>query len=376
MAAVQLALPLETRREQVIPMTYEEYLGAFEDSRRVVPLAFALPKQCVMSDTPPFVIGVDGGGTYTRALCADLSGNVLAAAQAGGANPSKNAAAEENLRQAVLEAVGRAGLPLAQVAAFVAGLSGLDEPADQAWAERFTALPGLAVQPHCVNDAVVAWAGALALQPGIIAIGGTGSIVLGVTERGEQIRDYDFRTHSGLMARTLALEVVHQVVAGAARPADSKLVAQVLAHFGAEDAAALADQAAACAALPYEQYVRAYSSLAPALTAAALAGAPLAQAVCDRAAAAMALSIRLVGSRFAAAAVPVALSGGVIRSPYIAARLRDLLAEAANRVYQVVEPALPPEAGAVLMALQQAGAPVGAATVARLAELAPVQGPP
>jgi glucosamine kinase len=321
-----------------------------------------------MSDTRPFVIGVDGGGTYTRVLCADLAGNILAAAQAGGANPSKNAAAEENFRQAVLEAVARAGLPLTQAMAFVAGLSGLDEPADQAWAARFTALPGLAVQARCVNDAVVAWAGALALQPGIIAIGGTGSIVLGVTETGEQIRDYDFRTHSGLMARTLARDAVHQVVIGAARPADGKLIAQILAHFEVEDVAGLAGQAAACAALPYEQYVRTYSSLAPAITAAALDGAPLAQAICDRAAAAMALSIRLVGSRFAAAAVPVALTGSVIRSIYIAARLRDLLAAEAHRAYQIVEPTLPPEAGAVLMALKQTGAPIEAATVTRLAK--------
>ncbi|HXF64987.1 MAG TPA: Uma2 family endonuclease [Caldilineaceae bacterium] len=31
MATVQMALPLETRQEQVIPMSYEEYLTAFED---------------------------------------------------------------------------------------------------------------------------------------------------------------------------------------------------------------------------------------------------------------------------------------------------------------------------------------------------------
>jgi Uma2 family endonuclease len=35
MTSIQIALPLETREEQVIPMSYEDYLTAFEDSRRV-----------------------------------------------------------------------------------------------------------------------------------------------------------------------------------------------------------------------------------------------------------------------------------------------------------------------------------------------------
>lgn len=51
--------------------------------------------------TEQVVIGVDGGGTYTRVLCTDLAGNVLARVQVGGANPSKNHDAKQNVQQAL-----------------------------------------------------------------------------------------------------------------------------------------------------------------------------------------------------------------------------------------------------------------------------------
>ena len=49
----------------------------------------------------PVVIGVDGGGTSTRALCATLDGRVLARAEAGGSNPSHNHDTEGNVQTAI-----------------------------------------------------------------------------------------------------------------------------------------------------------------------------------------------------------------------------------------------------------------------------------
>ena len=134
--------------------------------------------------TARVVLGVDGGGTFTRALIADLDGRVLASAETGGSNPSHHPRAEENAREAIQQVLVAAGCESAQVEALVAGFAGLDGPEDQEWADRFTAVPGL-VCPHLsVNDAVIAHAGALRSQPGIIAISGTGSIVFGVTPAG------------------------------------------------------------------------------------------------------------------------------------------------------------------------------------------------
>lgn len=37
------------------------------------------------------VVGIDGGGTYTRVMTANIEGKVLSYVESGGANPSHNA---------------------------------------------------------------------------------------------------------------------------------------------------------------------------------------------------------------------------------------------------------------------------------------------
>jgi glucosamine kinase len=147
------------------------------------------------------VVGLDGGGTFTRALAADLSGRPLAYLETGGSNPQHNPHAEAEARRAIVGVVLEAGRELADVCCLGAGFAGLDDPADHEWAERFTTLPGLDCPRLVVNDAVVAHAGALLSQPGIIAISGTGSIIFGVTESGRHVRNYDFGHYAPTAAR-------------------------------------------------------------------------------------------------------------------------------------------------------------------------------
>jgi glucosamine kinase len=320
----------------------------------------------------PLVIGLDGGGTYTRALGVDLVGNVLASTQTGGANPSKNSDAAQNLRQAVDTILRAAGSQPDALVAIVAGIAGLDAPEDYAWAAQATAWADLRVQTQCVNDAVVAWAGALGLQPGIVAIAGTGSIIFGVTPTGRQVRNYDFCQYSEVAARFLARHLVHQIVIGATEAADAPLVAQVLEYFQVADRPALATLASTCYQLDHETFVRSYGGLAPLITAAAAANLPVAQRVCDKALADTAIGIQLLGSQFDAEVIRVALAGSVARSPYVRSRLRQILATAANRRYQVVEPLLSPVAGAALMALEQYGVAPSPALLERLQQGSPL----
>jgi N-acetylglucosamine kinase-like BadF-type ATPase len=132
--------------------------------------------------TARVVLGVDGGGTHTRAMIANIDGQFLAYAETGGSNPNDHPSAEQNAREAIQHVIAAAGGEPRQVAALVAGFAGLDAPADQEWADRFTAVPGLVCPRLSVDDAVIAHAGALLSQPGIIALSGTGSMVFGVSE--------------------------------------------------------------------------------------------------------------------------------------------------------------------------------------------------
>lgn len=303
----------------------------------------------------PVVVGLDGGGTYTRAVCADLAGNVLAQAQTGGANPSKNADAEQNLQGAIQQVLALAQRTPAEVVELVAGISGLDDPADQTWAQKFTTVPGLTIQPACVNDAVVAWAGALGLQPGIIVIAGTGCIVFGVTEQGRQVRNYDFSHYAQATARDLTYTTVFRIVAGEIAAADQKFVEEILAYFGAPTTLALAEQAVRNEQRAYKEVIRQYGEGAPLVTAAAAQAVPLACAVCDEAVRQLAQGVRLLGSLFAQDAVAYALIGSVVRSLYLQQRLTALLAIPTNHTYIPTEPILSPERGAVLLALQRYG---------------------
>ncbi|MFN8441581.1 MAG: BadF/BadG/BcrA/BcrD ATPase family protein [Caldilineaceae bacterium] len=314
----------------------------------------------------PVLLGVDGGGTYTRVVCTDLVGHILAQAQRGGANPSKNADAEQNVQGALVEALEKANCAPAQIAGLVAGIAGLDEAADMEWAERFTTLAGMSGKPVCVNDAVIAWAGALGLQPGIIVIAGTGCILFGVTENGRQIRNYDFHHYANATARDLTFKAVFRFLAGEDQEADQPLVAQLLKHFGVENRRALALHAAQNDLRDRRELMRLYGDAAPLITQAAEQGFPLATTVCDQAARELTQGVRLLGSLFERDSVPCALIGSVAQSTPIRERLTTTLTTSHNHRYQVRTALLPPEAGAILLARQQLGKPVTPELIANL----------
>lgn len=141
------------------------------------------------------VIGIDGGGTKTSAMLADSHGIVLAE-ESGGPSNFQIMGAEKaagNLFTIVTDLCQKAGRPLADVHALVAGLTGAGREPDQ---ERMKA----AFQDHARNfgalfpririesDARVAIEGAFEGASGIILIAGTGSIAFGKTPEGKILR--------------------------------------------------------------------------------------------------------------------------------------------------------------------------------------------
>lgn len=312
------------------------------------------------------VVGIDGGGTYTRVAVADVSGRVLATAMGGAASPNKTAHARENVQNAIREAVSRAGCKLEEVAGLVAGIAGLDSPNDQQWAETFTDLPGMGCPRLHVNDAVVAHAGALRSQPGIIAISGTGSIVFGVTEAGRHLRNYDFHHYADSAARHLSYEVVHRILANDVQSEDSPFIADVLAYWQADAVAQLRERGLNSFIAARFERDRMFGAMAPLVTKAALNGVPLAVSVCDAAAYALGIGIRLLGNCFAGETVSIALIGGVVHSAYMRQAIEIILAQDTQKRFQIVEAAYSSEAGAVLMALTRHGVVIDASVLSAL----------
>lgn len=133
------------------------------------------------SDCPPdppahYLIGIDGGGSGTRARLADAQGRTLALGEAGPSGLAQGVAqAWRHVQRAIDAAFVAAGLPAAPPAecALGLGLAGVHAPALAAAFRH--ADPGYA-RLVLDTDAGTLLLGAHAGQPGVIVAAGTGSV--------------------------------------------------------------------------------------------------------------------------------------------------------------------------------------------------------
>jgi len=137
-----------------------------------------------------YVLGIDGGGTKTIALAADLRGNVLGKGTSGAANYQTVGldTAIAALKEASEGAIAAAGIKTQQIAAACFGLAGVGRETDRALLLPAIEELQLADKIILKHDAAIALAGATACQPGIVVIAGTGSMVFGMNESGETAR--------------------------------------------------------------------------------------------------------------------------------------------------------------------------------------------
>jgi N-acetylglucosamine kinase-like BadF-type ATPase len=126
----------------------------------------------------PLFLGIDGGGTRTRAFVTDAFGDVAAWGLAGLSNPN-HARPDElraNLQEAVREALAQVGRSVSDCVSVFAGLAGITTPAGRKRLEQILTEIGFSHARIGVDhDIRIALAGGLGLQPGIALIVGTGS---------------------------------------------------------------------------------------------------------------------------------------------------------------------------------------------------------
>lgn len=125
-------------------------------------------------------VGIDGGGTSTRALVADAQGRIVGRGEAGASALNQGVAqAWRHIGQAI-DSAGVPGLALADCALGL-GLSGTGVPAQL---QAFVAAdPGVA-RFTLVTDGLVALLGAHGGRPGALLISGTGSVAEALLEDG------------------------------------------------------------------------------------------------------------------------------------------------------------------------------------------------
>ena len=135
-------------------------------------------------------LGVDGGGTNTRAAILDRQGRVRGEGRADAANFLRVGltTAVSNIRHAVESACRAAGIEARDLAAACIGLAGVGNSKHRIEMEKaLDAALGIS-RMSIETDARVALAGATNLEPGVVIIAGTGSIAYGVNRHREYAR--------------------------------------------------------------------------------------------------------------------------------------------------------------------------------------------
>lgn len=303
-----------------------------------------------------YVIGIDGGGTSTRCLLSDTEGRVLSWYDAPASNHHKGHL--EDVRAALLAGVrttlARAGLADAgtqRVAALCAGLAGVDTDADVRLFQGLLADLGVADRLLVLNDGEIALYGALEIEPGLLVISGTGSIVWANARDGRRLRvgGWDYLLSDEGSGYSLGLRALRAVAAAHdGRVPHTSLTESVMAALCVSSFAGLLEAVYGQAFTPQR-----IAALAPLVNEAAVAGdAIAARVVADSAAELVEVTTAVVRlAELESTRFPLVACGGVLRAcgPF-ADVYCDLMRAAEPQVY-FAEPRHTAAEGAVLLAL-------------------------
>ncbi len=307
------------------------------------------------------VLGVDGGNTKTIAVVAGASGQALGAGLGGRAdiyNADTPAVAIETIVAAAGEALGRAGVTGADLAAATFSLAGADWPEDFALLERaLREQLGLREAPLVVNDALGALRAGAPDWVGVSIVAGTYNAI-GARRGDGRVFHLGFWP-DGAGGRNLARDARAAVYRAALDMGPATSLSQsAFALYGVDDAIALLHAFTRRGGLADAEVDR----LAPVVLDAADSGDGVAQAI-------VADKGRILGSqgRACAAQLDLPLDGlRVVLSGRVFAHPTERLAAATMAELPgaiAVRHPVPPVAGAVLLALDRLGVVVDPAVV-------------
>ncbi|MFZ0480928.1 MAG: BadF/BadG/BcrA/BcrD ATPase family protein [Terriglobales bacterium] len=261
-----------------------------------------------------YYLGIDGGGTKTRCVLGDEAG-VLASAVSGGSNIVRlgEARARESLHAVIRQvcAIGRVSLP--QIRAICVGASGAGRPEI---ADRIRAIVA-ELDPHpsasrieVTADTVIALQAAFGSGAGVIAIAGTGSIILGRDAAGRTARagGWGFAVSDEGSGQWIGRQAVSLVLRARDQNEETALAARILDAWKLANIDALILQANST---PPPEFPR----LFPVVLRAAEEGDRIARELLARAGSELAGLAEIVLRRISPAPprVPVALTGSVFR---------------------------------------------------------------
>ena len=301
-----------------------------------------------------YVLGIDGGGTRTRAAIIDNEGNVLGICIGNTSNYDDIGidAARENIKQVVDCALQKTGIFISQFHAAFLGIGGVSSEADR------TIVKNMALDLHlapeeCIgvdHDIRIALAGGLSGRPGIVQIAGTGSSSYGRDAKGRSWR-------SGGWGPLLADEgsgywLGIEAMKAATRAADghsqaTSLLPSVLDFLKLTNIDSIMNRVYA------QKMTRAeIASLSPLVIRAAKEGDAISLEIIDRGIQCMAECVFIVENKLKLLGqCELSLTGGVFQAgDFIIDRMRNMVQERLPHC-KVIMAELPPVIGSCLLAL-------------------------
>ncbi len=301
-----------------------------------------------------YLLAVDGGGTKTQAIVADLEGKVLAR----GLGPSSNhhrvgfdafgralTTAIDGALQHVLGPRPKEGPAwhAAPIAAACFGLAGVDCLEDETLVSSWVKAQRIAPSFVVVNDSELVLAAGTPEGWGVALISGTGSVCLGRSKDGRSRRAGGWGPllgdeGSGYQIALRALRAATQTADG--RAGAQALLQAVLRHWGLADASALIPHVYSSTMNQSE-----LAGLAVVILELAGKGDPVAAGIVTDAAEQLAAHVDALVRQLGLTRPPLALAGGVLR-----ATLRNSLQAAIRCEVGPVSYVADPSLGAVALA--------------------------
>jgi N-acetylglucosamine kinase-like BadF-type ATPase len=297
------------------------------------------------------VLGIDAGGTKTRALLADRNGTVIASASGPGANLRTHGElqVEKVLHSLVERTEGEARV---KADAIAIGIAGADRADDQEVLRTILKRIGFRERVVVTNDARVAFVAGSVRRVGLALVCGTGSIAWGRNGAGKIARAGGWGWHvgdegSGFWIGERAIRAALRATDG--RGPQTALVAALLENFGLDRIDQLVRRV-------YDtEYPRHdVARFAVRVAAAASAGDAVAQSILADAAAELVLAATTVISALSLGtsgeSYDVVLSGGTFRA--LPGLQQDVTARLSQPAASILPLEVEPAVGAVRLALE------------------------
>jgi N-acetylglucosamine kinase-like BadF-type ATPase len=314
--------------------------------------------------------GIDGGATHTRAVLVTREGTIAGFGTAGPSNYDNvgEAAASENIRDAVGAACGKSGQSLPAVASMFLGMAGVVSRTDRETVRKMVlahrlAPPGAITVDH---DIRIALAGGLEGREGIVLIAGTGSSTYGRRSDGRNHRTgWGFLLDDRGSGYFLGLQAMIATV----MEADGRGSPTALSHV-VRERFRFSDIDDILRIVYHDRIpVAGIASLAPDVIRAAGDGDGVAEGILREGAKEMSRMVGIVAERLEfAGEFPVTMTGGLVDHP---GHYLDLIHEGIRTDVpgaMIVAPSFSPVIGAALLALEGAGVPPTPALLTTLKE--------